>query len=369
MFFYPIFFSRKLKKALIILAVSWLIFIGIFLYIENREKAFRESLKVSFEQPPADKNTKETKIEKPFDPRNLKWRPVSLNASFAERDAHTLTVFKNKLWIFGGVGGASPDYTKNFSDIWSSENGKDWIQVTDKATWGKKRAHDSVVFKDKIWILGGVTTGEKYLNDVWSSEDGINWIEVTKNASWASRKGFATVVFDNKLWVIGGVSINGPESDVWYSEDGKDWIQVTNNAGWKQRYDLAAEVFLGKIWLTGGIFPGETLGEKDVWVSENGKDWTLISKENIWPGRHGHCFLSFNNYLFIIGGWSGHGHGYNDVWYSKDGIEWSELYKDNSSPWLGREDLTCANFNNKIFMLGGMETSGQRTNDIWALSE
>lgn len=363
MFLRPLFFSRKLKKLLLVLAVLWLVFAGVLMYVYIKEKAFRESLKVKIEIP--EENIK----EKVFNPKFLKWRPISFNVPFTKRDAHTLEVFKEKLWVLGGVGGDSPDYTQNYSDIWSSENGKDWVKITDKTPWGPRRAHESVVFDNKIWIIGGVTTGEKYLNDVWSSEDGISWIQVAKAAEFLPRKGFGAAVFDNKIWVLGGVSVNGPENDVWYSKNGKDWVLAAEHAEWPPRYDLAAEIFQNKIWVAGGIFPGETTARKDIWVSEDGKDWVDINDENIWPGRHGHCLLAFNDYLFIIGGWSGYAHGYNDTWYSKDGTAWSELYKDGSAPWIGREDLACVNFNNKIFMLGGMETSGERTNDVWSLGE
>ncbi|MDP2741317.1 MAG: hypothetical protein Q8O66_01355 [bacterium] len=364
-------FFNFLKIFLPILIILWLIYIGVFLFIDNRERSFNEKLKANLEKMISDKNKEKTEQEaknKVFDPEVLKWNLVSPEAPFSKRDAHTLNIFKNKLWIFGGVGGTSPDYSKNNSDVWNSENGKDWIQITNKVPWGPRRAHDSLVFKDKIWILGGVTTGERYLNDVWSSEDGVNWVQVTEKAEWAPRKGFGAVVFDNKMWVMGGVSINGLENDVWYSENGKDWFLAINHAEWSPRYDLAVESFKDKIWLVGGVFP-EEMGKKDVWVSENGKNWTSINEKNIWPGRHGHCLLVFNDNLFIIGGWSGYAHGYNDAWYSKDGVVWNELYKDGSSLWVGREDLACVGFNNKIFMTGGMKTSGERTNDVWYLGE
>ncbi|MEK7664864.1 MAG: hypothetical protein AAB361_01850 [Patescibacteria group bacterium] len=364
-------FFSFLKILLPILAVLWLISIGIFLFVENRERAFNERIKDVLEKAELEKNKKaieKADKNKTLDPKILKWNLVSSGAVFEKRDAHTLNIFKNRLWLFGGVGGTSPDYTKNYSDIWNSENGKDWFLIKDKAPWGPRRAHESVVFKDKIWILGGVTTGEKYLNDIWSSEDGVNWTLVLDKAGWLPRKGFGAVVFDNKIWVMGGVSVNGPENDVWNSENGKDWFLISKHTNWYPRYDLAVETFQGKMWLAGGAFPGE-MGDKDVWYSENGKDWTNVGKENIWPGRHGHCLLEFKDYLFIIGGWSGYGHGYNDTRYSKDGIVWNELYKDGASLWDGREDLACVNFNDKIFMTGGMKTSGQRTNDVWYLGE
>ena len=166
---------------------------------------------------------------------------------------------------------------------------------------------------------------------------------------------------------MGGVAIYGAVNDVWSSEDGINWTLITDNADWYERYDLAVESFLGKMWLSGGALPGD-MGAKEVWYSENGFDWEKADKEIVWPGRHGHCFISYNDFLWIIGGWSGYAHGYNDVWYSKDGLIWQKLYEDKSSPWEGREDLECIEFQNKLFMIGGMKTNGERTNDVWYLS-
>ena len=250
-----------------ILAVFLLILAGIF-FISDSEEVINI----------VNQNIVLVSLEKVFDPGILKWKLVTAEAPFAKRDAHNVVVFKEKLWIFGGVGGVAPDYTKNYSDV-------------------------------------------------WSSEDGINWTLVTEHANWLPRKGFGSVVFDNKMWVFGGVAIYGVVNDVWSSEDGINWTLVTEHASWYERYDLAVELFLGKMWLSGGILPGE-MGAKEVWYSENGFDWRKADKEIMWPGRHGHCFISYNNYLWVIGGWSGYGHGYNDVWYSKDGLTWNELYKD-----------------------------------------
>lgn len=362
--------NNSFLKVLIYLALLlFFIAVGFFLFYNIKKQLFPENVNIVIEEDEGEVETlKEEVLEKIFDPKLLSWKAVVANAEFQKRDAHTVNVFKDKFWLFGGVGGAAPDYTKNLSDIWNSVDGKTWVKVSDKALWGPRRAHETVVFNDKIWIIGGVTTNERYLNDVWSSEDGVTWTQVTKAAQWLPRKGFASVVYDNKMWVMGGVSTRGAENDVWSSEDGITWTLVTGNAGWTKRYDLAVEEFQGKMWMTGGAYPGE-MGQSDVWNSVDGKNWIEVAKTNVWPGRHGYCLIEFNDYLFIIGGWSGYAHGYNDAWYSKDGITWEALYKDKTAPWLGREDLECVVFDNKLFMTGGMKTGGDRTNDVWVLSE
>ncbi len=357
-----------LKALLLTLAVFVLGFVTVFapFFFSNVREDMKEINTVSQDVAPVVPET--PSLPEIFNPLDLKWKLVRDLAPFEKRDAHHVVGFSGKLWLLGGVGGRSPDYSKNYSDIWSSPDGENWTLITSQAPWGPRRAGKSFVFKNKLWILGGVTTAEKYLNDVWYSEGGSSWKLATGSAAWLPRKGFAAVVFKDKMWVVGGATTKGAANDAWYSENGVDWILANEKNSWTEKYDLAIEAFLGKMWLSGGAFPGG-LGEKEVWYSEDGFSWQKTSGEIPWPGRHGHCFLSSNGYLWIIGGWSGYAHGYNDVWYSKDGFSWQALYEDGSAPFAGREDLECVDFDNKIFMTGGMKTNGERTNDVWVLSK
>ena len=55
------------------------------------------------------------------------------------------------------------------------------------AQWAGRTAHTSVVFDDKIWLMGGVASLR--MNDVWASRDGAVWVEATASAGWAGRQG------------------------------------------------------------------------------------------------------------------------------------------------------------------------------------
>ena len=60
--------------------------------------------------------------------------------------------------------------------------------------------------------------GKGYANDVWYSSDGINWYQATPNANFSKRQSHSSVVFNNKIWVIGGGDNTSFYNDVWYSE-------------------------------------------------------------------------------------------------------------------------------------------------------
>ncbi|MEM5853852.1 MAG: DUF2341 domain-containing protein, partial [Candidatus Aenigmatarchaeota archaeon] len=129
------------------------------------------------------------------------------------------------------------------------------------AGWRARYAHTSVVFNNKIWVIGGYDGS--YKNDVWYSSDGINWTQATSNAGWSARYSHSSVVFNNKIWVIGGYD-GSYKNDVWYSSDGINWTQATSNAGWNIRYGHSSVVFNNKMWVMGG-WTGSSF-KNDVWA-------------------------------------------------------------------------------------------------------
>ena len=314
---------------------------------------------------------KEAQKKNIFDPTTLTWYEATSSANWYKRDAHVGIAFNNKLWVMGGVADGPKSLAYEFhdhtSDIWSSSDGISWTLETDKAAWGKRRAHAITELNGKLWLAGGwVKDDWKFHNDVWSSVDGINWVEVASTTPWSARKGHSLVAFDNKLWLIGGVDNVGAKNDVWSSTDGITWELVTDKAPWLARYDQTIAVFNGKMWLHGGVNPG-FMGRKDIWSSVDGKEWVLEKEIADYPGRHGHCILVYHDKLFILAGWSGYAHGYNDVWYSDDGVNFTQLFADGNNSFVGREDPVCMVYNDKIWIMGGMVTSGRRVNDVWYL--
>lgn len=194
------------------------------------------------------------------------WRKEG-NAEWPGRDSTTLVTFQEKLWVFGGANHRDPvtlNTDQFLNDVWSSEDGLHWTQVTATAPWSPRDYAKVVVFNDTLYMLGG--NGE---SDVWTSTNGKDWTQLTPNAAWGTRDAFAAVAYDGKLWVFGGYigKSTNTQNDVWYSEDGVTWTQQTAHAPWTPR-DAIAIVFKDKLWL----FAGKATGSKDSW---NGDIWTL----------------------------------------------------------------------------------------------
>jgi hypothetical protein len=345
----------KMKKLFILIAIFFVIFLTL-----NIKKILQPKNIVIVPTT----TTKEKNL------KDLDWG-IDVNAPFQSRDSHGTVVFNNAIWVMGGLDGnpvtqgTMVQYWKapHFADVWKSKNGHDWELVTDKAPWGKRRSLPLVVFKDKIWLIGGYEQGVGTKGDIWSTNNGKDWKLVTEGASFGAREGHTVTVFQDKLWLIGGVNFDKRETynDVWYSEDGLIWKPATTNAPFSVRYDHDVSVFKDKMWLTGGLDFGDNISH-DIWTSTDGFNWNLVTDHPGFNERHGHISNVFKDHLIIVSGWSDV-EKTNDMWFSKDGLSWERNVINNN--FTGREDHGVIIFNDKIWIIGGMDQNYKWDNHIW----
>ena len=93
------------------------------------------------------------------------------------------------------------------------------VSFTKTTTSGSQFAplfdHQSAVFNNKLWVIGGRKTDILYTNEIWSSADGISWAQTTVSGPvFSVRSDHQVVVFNNKLWVIGGLSNGNGLNDI-----------------------------------------------------------------------------------------------------------------------------------------------------------
>ena len=280
------------------------------------------------------------------------WIEATDAPGWSARREHTSVVFDDKLWVLGGNDGSYED------DVWYSENGISWTQATDSADWSARMEYASLVFNDKLWVLGAYDGSRE--DDVWYSEDGIDWNLVTDEPDWTARNEHTSIVFDGKLWMIGGYDVSRV-NDVWHSENGISWTQATENAGWLERYAHTSAVFDDKLWVIGGTSSSNGV-LNDVWYSENGVAWIQATEGADWLPRYEHTSVVFNDKLWVIGGYDGDGGSFDDAWYSDDGFSWTQTTAE--ADWQGRYAHTSVVFDNKLWVLGGYDSSS-RLNDVW----
>lgn len=258
------------------------------------------------------------------------WDEITGKAAFAPRDGAGALVFKDKMWMLGGW---NPPDTVNFprkcnSEVWSSTDGANWMREAHRAPWEPRHTAGYVVHQDHMWIVGGDPLQGHYQDDVWKSADGVNWTQVTGRTPWSPRVLHHTVQFKGRIWVIGGQTMPhyaaAPERfhrDIWNTVDGVNWQQVTPaEPYWPQRGMIGgAAVLHDRIWILGG-------------------------------GTYDTPAIPARKY-------------FNDVWSSSDGICWEQ--HTSGAPWMPRQYHDIAAFDNQLWVLEGYNENGGNRNDVW----
>jgi len=256
-----------------------------------------------------------------------RWICVAGDAAFAGRDGAGALVFKDRMWLLGGWNPDDKDHFPHIcnSEVWSSADGAVWKLETRQAPWEGRHTAGYVVHKKRMWIVGGDCIQGHYQNDVWSSPDGIHWDRVNDRVPWGPRVLHYAVSFKGRIWVIGGQTL--PQfapakevfyNDVWSSLDGKTWNRVLEKAPWEPRGMIGGSVvFQNRMWILGG-------GRYDT------------------PDHPGRAF-------------------YNDVWSSADGVHWQRHVEH--APWKPRQYHDVAVFDNRMWVLEGWNRSNR--NDVW----
>ncbi len=245
-------------------------------------------------------------------------------------------------------------------EVWSSPDGVAWTLEVPHETglFERRHAHNTVLWNDQLWMVGGDTHQGYYNHDVVRSTDGVDWTVVlgpgTTDPPWAERALQTIGVYDGRLWMAGGQDLLGPiedytyHNDVWVTEDGTNWTQVApdrpaSDTVWEGCGVLDGLVeFRGEMWLVGCAWEREDASGhamfNDVWSTTDGVSWTRHA-EPPWAGKIWPNVVAWDDRLWILfgytygdaaGGWPA-GNS-NEAWYSDDGESWTALGHDVPVP-------------------------------------
>jgi len=112
-----------------------------------------------------------------------------------------------------------------YKDVWSSEDGMNWTLVNSNPPFLSRQGGAIVNYQNKLWVVGRLNSGEYGggANDVWYSEDGINWEKTKQDPGFNGKEDQGVVVFKNRIWVLGGMDKNFVwTNDIWYSTSNID---------------------------------------------------------------------------------------------------------------------------------------------------
>lgn len=300
------------------------------------------------------------------------WVKVTAAAGWQPRDSQGETVHGGRLWIFGGWFNS---YEAPPRDVWSSENGRDWVRSETDGPWKHSDLSMSVTFRNRMWMMGGWYNGRlpghEAGNEVWSSRDGETWEQTAAAAKWSPRLAAGLVVFRDRMWLLGGTENyyfgddTSLRNDVWSSADGEHWRLETEHAEWSPRAYHQAAVLNDRIYVFGGgNYVPEYSARNDVWSSADGIHWEQMTDAAPWHPRLWFSAAVYRNHIWVLGGWSNHpSRNWGDVWYSADGKTWHQLKSDVT--WKERHEHSAFVFEDRLWIAGGH--AQPLSSEVWSL--
>lgn len=299
-------------------------------------------------------------------PSALNFEEVTVTGNhFSARRWHRTTVFNNKIWLIGGELG---DGSSHDNGVWSSTDGVNWTQVLTPGhvQFSSVAGGSLLTFDNKMWLIGGFMEGAISRNDIWNSTDGVTWNQVTTTNVFTDRHFFGATVHNNKMWIVGGTNGGATvgSNDVWSSADGITWTQhtITGNS-FSNRLHHKLVSYNNKLYVIGGYSDGTYLS--DVWSTTDGNTWTKETDGGTsFPGKLSFEVVVKNNLMYVISGQQTGGSLTDEVFKSDNGKKW---VKDNVITSYGaRRDFQAVMFNNKLTIIGGWQ--GSYSNDVWTLN-
>lgn len=225
-------------------------------------------------------------------------------------------VFKGRIFLIGGLNGLG-SYSNG---IWSSQDGVGWAQVVPTCPWDERSDMQVVVFNEQLFAMSGGNGGAAF-NDVYVSDDGINWSQLTATAPWSARRFGRAIVFNNHIIMMGGADAAAVyNNEVWSSADGVEWQQLPTPP-WAARGNFACFVYNSKLYVVGGNDAGAAFN--NCYSTPDGLTWTLETAAAFATARFRMGFTVYDNKMWVLGGRNAAGTYYADVYSSTNGSTWT----------------------------------------------
>ena len=160
---------------------------------------------------------------------------------------------KDIMYYFGGFSRGGPQPALYHNDVWaSSDLGRTWKQITDRAPWIERDNFNAEITKEGLIVFAGGFNSRGALNDVWVSADGgFSWTQCVAEAQFSDRRWHATAMDNNGfLYLLGG-------------EEREDGVDVKQNDVWRSSISFSTSTAANKLRLTkacGLTYPACTAG-------------------------------------------------------------------------------------------------------------
>jgi len=203
-----------------------------------------------------------------------KYERIEEPEGFPARYGHAACVFDGRMWVSGGIVAGQPS-----PDVSSSRDGKTWVHELDGASgiYGHRMLNFGNE-REALVVLGGFDANEA-VDVIVRSVDGRHYEEIeTFGEHWSDRGYFGALVYKNKLWVFGGINeAHESFNDVWWTDDLRHWHLGNGNCPWAARSAFGYCEYDERMWIIGGkAYASGRQGYDyfgDVWFSRDGTTW------------------------------------------------------------------------------------------------
>ncbi|KAI0744793.1 galactose oxidase [Earliella scabrosa] len=245
-----------------------------------------------------------------FNTETMQWTHPDVNGDIPPPcRAHTATLVDRKIFVFGG--GEGPAY---YNDVYILDTAmRRWMHpLFPEGTVlpPPRRAHTSVLYKNKLWIFGG-GNGSTALNDVWTldvggSVDRLRWELVETRGKKPTARGYHTAnLIGNVMVVVGGSDGRECFSDIWcLNLDTLLWKLVKLGESHKRLSHTATQVG-SYLFIYGGHDGGSYMSDILLFnlVSLQYEPRQVAGRAPSARGYHAACLA--DSRVFVFGGFNG----------------------------------------------------------------
>ncbi len=233
----------------------------------------------------------------------------------------------------------------------------------------KKKHGKTIVLAATVLSLAAIPAIVSYLT-ICNPVSLSRWNSHRTTPPFSGRAGHGSAVFRDKLWVIGGFDGRKPYNDIWSSPDGVQWSKHAVSPVFSPRAVHNTIPFKGRLWVIGGLTMdgnNNIIGLNDIWNSADGTRWTRVTEHAPFSPRGGHTCTVFNNRLWIIGGIEKSG----DAWSSADGKLWTRATPD--PPFGARAGHAAVVYRDRLWIIGGIYVDAGNNyisrKDVWSSAD
>ncbi|KAJ5066739.1 kelch domain-containing protein [Anaeramoeba ignava] len=243
------------------------------------------------------------------------------------------------------------------NDLWELNiYTKKWKKIEIKGSKPAGRTGQTAFFyKNQFYIFGGSSRLNRDMNDMWRLDIKKQiWEEIKYNGKIIPefRCYHSSVVYDNKLWVLGGIGRNDEilKSFLKFDLETFVWEYVHSIVGRIFRH--TASVISDSMYIIGGS-DGNNDNIKDIFIfSFQNQSWSKPKLDYIPPLVCGHSAITFDNQVCIFNGMLESGDFTREMWVFNPLSYWHQL-KTNGVEYPWRFSDSSFYFAGKIYMFGG----------------